>query len=58
MPEQWQLTLDVIKSKAQSLMVENNGLQMQYRQLIGEVQKLQQSIDDQQYKNTQMDQVF
>ena len=25
MPEQWQLTLDVIKSKAQTLMVENNG---------------------------------
>ena len=53
MPEQWQLTLDVIKSKAQNLMVENNGLQVEYRQLIGQVQELQQAIADQQYKNEQ-----
>ena len=55
MPEQWQLTLDVIKSKAQTLMVENNGLQVEYRQLIRQVQKLQRSIDDQQNKNDQME---
>jgi chromosome segregation ATPase len=54
MPEQWQLTLDVIKSKAQTLMVENNGLQSEYRQLIGQVQRLQQVIDDQQNKNGQI----
>lgn len=54
MPEQWQLTLDVIKSKAQSLMVENNGLQAEYQQLIGQVQKLQQLVDDQKNKNEQM----
>ena len=54
MPEQWQLTLDGIKSKAQTLMVENNGLQVEYRQLLEQAQKLQQSIDDQQYKNEQM----
>ena len=55
MPEQWQLTLDGIKSKAQTLMVENNGLQVQYRELSDQVQKLQRSIDDQQNKNDQMD---
>jgi chromosome segregation ATPase len=54
MPEQWQLTLDVIKSKAQTLLIENNGLQLQYRQLTGQVQKLKQSIIDQQDKNEQM----
>jgi chromosome segregation ATPase len=58
MPEQWQLSLDVIKSKAQTLMVENNGLQVEYRELSGEVQKLQQSIDDQQNKNDQMDRLI
>jgi len=51
LPEQWQLTLDVIKSKAQTLVGKNNGLQDQYRELIGQVQKLRQSIDEQQYKN-------
>ena len=55
MPEQWQLTLDVIKSKAQTLKIENNGLQVEYRQLIGEVQKLRQSIYNQQNKNEQME---
>jgi predicted nuclease with TOPRIM domain len=54
-PEQWQLTLDVIKSKAQVLMVENSALQFEYRQLTGQVQNLQQSIDEQQNKNDQMD---
>jgi chromosome segregation ATPase len=53
MPEQWQLTLDVIKSKAQNLLVENNGLQGEYRQLIDQAQKLQRSIDGQQSKNEQ-----
>jgi len=54
-PEQWQLTVDVIKSKAQTLMVVNNGLQVEHRQLIGQVQKLRQSIGVQQNKNEQMD---
>ncbi len=54
-PEQWQLTLDVIKSKVQSLIIENNRLQVEYRKLIEQAQKLQQSIDDQQDKNGQMD---
>jgi chromosome segregation ATPase len=55
MPEQWQLTLDVIKSKAQTLLVENNGLQVEYRQLIEQAQKLQQSVDGQQSKNEQLE---
>jgi len=53
-PEQWQLTLDVIKSKAQTLLVENDGLQVQYQQLIGQVQQLQRSIGDQKNKNEQL----
>jgi hypothetical protein len=51
MPEQWQLTLDVIKSKTQNLVVENQGLQVEYRKLTEQVQELQQSIEAQQYKN-------
>jgi len=54
MPEQWQLTLDVIKSRAQTLMVENNGLQVEYQQLIGQVQQLQRSVYEQQAKNEQI----
>lgn len=54
-PEQWQLTLDVIKSKAQSLVVENNGLQAAYQKSSEEVQKLRQSIADTQNKNEEMD---
>jgi hypothetical protein len=54
MPEKWQLTLDVIKSKAQALGIKNNGLQVEYQELVEQAQKLQQSIDDQQYKNEQM----
>ena len=56
MPEQWQLTLDVIKSKAQTLVVKNNGLQAECQQLTGQVQELQQSINNQQYKNDQAEQ--
>src|ERR1700691_2475728 len=56
MPEQWQLTLDVIKSKAQNLLIENNGLQDEYRKLIEQKQELQQSIDNQQHKNDQLEQ--
>jgi regulator of replication initiation timing len=52
-PDQWQLSLDVIKSKAQALVIENNGLRVEYRQLIDQMQKLQQSIYNQQYKNEQ-----
>jgi chromosome segregation ATPase len=55
MPEQWQLTLDVIKSKAQTLVIENNGLQVEYRQLMAQVQKLRQSVYEQQASNDQMD---
>lgn len=55
MPEQWQLTLDVIKSKAQTLLVENNGLQVEYRQLVEQAQKLQQSTEGQQAKNEEME---
>jgi hypothetical protein len=54
MPEQWQLTLDVIKSKAQTLLVENNGLQAEYRQLVGQAQKLQGSINGQQISNEKL----
>jgi predicted nucleic acid-binding Zn-ribbon protein len=54
MPEQWQLTLDVIKSKAQTLVVQNNGLKTQYRQLTGRERSLQRSIAGQQYKNEQI----
>ena len=53
-PEQWQLTLDGIKNKAQGLMVETNGLQVEYRQLKEQLQVLSQSIADQQYKNDQL----
>jgi len=55
MPEQWQLTLDVIKAKAQTLVVKNNGLQDEHRQLIGQLQELQQAITDQQDKNEKTD---
>ena len=54
MPEQWQLTLDVIKSKAHTLGIENDGLQAEHRQLIEQLQKLQKSIYDQHYKNEQL----
>ncbi len=54
MPEQWQLTLDMIKSKTQDLMIENNGLQVQYRQLYGELEKLQREVFDWQSKNELM----
>lgn len=57
-PQQWQLTLDGIKAKAQGLMVENSGLKVEYRQLTAQVQRLQQSIEDQQYKNDQMDRLL
>jgi len=53
-PEQWQLTLDTIKSKAQQLMVEYNGLQNQYHQLISEQQRLRQLIFNQQFKNDEI----
>jgi len=53
-PEQWELTLDVIKSRAQTLVIENNGLQAENRQLMEQVQKLQQSINDQQFNNKQL----
>ena len=48
------MTLDVIKSKVQTLETENNGLQAEYRKSIEQSQKLQKLIDAQQYKNEQM----
>jgi len=47
-PEQWQLTLDTIKSKAHKLLLENNGLQAQYHELASQEQHLLQLIYDQQ----------
>ena len=54
MPEQWQLTVEGIKSQAHALMVENNGLQDEHQQLTGQVQRLQQSINERQDKNDQL----
>ena len=48
------MTLDGIKSKAQSLMVENNGLQDERRQLLDQVRDLLRAINDQQNRNDQM----
>ncbi len=56
MPEQWQLTVDVIKAKAQSLLVENNGLQLQHRELMAQTQQLQEAISQQQARNDQFSQ--
>jgi predicted nucleic acid-binding Zn-ribbon protein len=53
-PEQWELTLDVIKGKAQSLMVENNGLQDENQKLTDQVKELQELIRRQKDKNEQM----
>ncbi len=53
MPEQWQLTLDVIKAKAQSLGVENDGLKDEYQQLVEKADELRQAIDQQRDKNAQ-----
>ncbi len=53
-PSQWQMTLDEIKSKAQNLVIQNNGLQDEYQELMELAQKLQQAIADQQSKNEQM----
>ncbi len=52
--EQWQLTLDAIKAKAQTLLIENNAIQGQSRQLIDEEQKLRQAIKNEQDKNEAM----
>jgi len=53
MPEEWQLTLDVIKSKAQNLVMENEGLKTECRQLNEQSQNLLQEIYNQQSKNDQ-----
>jgi regulator of replication initiation timing len=52
--DQWQLTLDVIKSKAHRLVKENYALQVEYGKLMERVQELQQSINGQQNKNEQL----
>ena len=52
--ERWQLTLDMIKAKVQTLVIENNGLQVEYRKLTEQVQELQESMGAQQYRNEQM----
>ena len=51
MPEQWQLTLDVIKAKAQTLLIKNNQIRAEYRKLIEQAQELKQTLKDQQDKN-------
>jgi chromosome segregation ATPase len=48
------VTIDSIKTKAQSLAVENDGLQIEYRKLVEEAQKLQQAIDQQEANNTRV----
>ena len=53
-PDQWQLTLDVIKGKAQALLVQNNAIQAQHRQLAQQEQSLQQALKDQQNKREAM----
>ena len=57
-PEQWQMTLDGIKSRAQTLLIEHNGLQDEYRRLMGELRKLQGLILDLQNKNEQIDRLL
>ncbi len=47
-PDQWQLTLDVIKAKAQRLVVKNNGLLLEHKGLTEQVQELQRAIDAEQ----------
>jgi predicted RNase H-like nuclease (RuvC/YqgF family) len=54
MPEQWQLTLDVIKAKAQTLLIKNNELHAEYRQLGQKVQDLNQALKDAKDKNEGM----
>ena len=54
MPEQWQMSLDGIKTKAQSLLIVNNGLQLEFRQLKQQLEELQQEVDEQQNKNDQL----
>ena len=58
LPEQWQLTVEGIKSQAHLLMVENNGLQDEHQQLTEQVEKLQQSINERQDKNDQLAQLL
>jgi len=58
MPEQWQMTVEGIKSQAKALMVVNNGLQDEHQQLTDQVQKLQQSINERQDKNDQLAQLL
>lgn len=52
--ESWQLTLDVIKAQARTLMIKNNGLQGEYQRLAGQVQKLDQQISDRQHQNEKL----
>lgn len=54
MPTDWEMTVDSIKTKAQSLVVQNDGLQIRYRRLMEEAQKLQQAIIAQQHRNEQL----
>jgi len=50
MPEQWQLTLDVIKTKAQTLLIKNNEIKSDYRRLSDQALELQQAVIGQQNK--------
>ena len=50
----WQDTVEMIKSKAQTLMVQNTGLQDETRQLNEQEKELEKMINDKQSKNQQM----
>lgn len=51
MPEQWQLTLDVIKTKAQTLLIKNNEIKAEYLNLRKQAQDVEQTLRGQQDKN-------
>lgn len=57
-PEQWQLSLDVIKSRARDLMLQNNSLQVKYAQMEDDSKQLQKSITRLEEKNEAMDRLL
>ncbi|MDE2028392.1 MAG: hypothetical protein KGK03_03580 [Candidatus Omnitrophica bacterium] len=50
-PEDWQMTLDTIQARAQTLMGQNTQLQSEYRQLQDQAEQLRRMIAEQQDKN-------
>lgn len=58
LPAQWQLTFDVIKAKAQALLIQNNELTQQQQVLKNQAQQLQQVIYKQQAVNYQSRQLL